>query len=66
MAAVDGEEFLLPNEVAARLGVSPRTVARWARMGLLPCVVTLGGHRRFRWEDVQAVALRMQEGTGAS
>jgi excisionase family DNA binding protein len=33
---------------AARLaGVGPSTVKRWADQGLLPCVRTVGGHRRF-------------------
>ncbi len=57
----DDKEFLLPSEVAQRLYVSPKTVARWATMGLIPCVVTLGGHRRFRREDVEAIAKRMAE-----
>ena len=54
------DELLLPSEVAARLGVSPKTVTRWAAMGLIPCIVTLGGHHRFRPEDVEAIARRMQ------
>ncbi len=61
MTAEHRDEFLLPSEVATTLGVAPKTVTRWARMGLIPCVVTLGGHRRFRREDVEAVARRMQE-----
>ena len=39
--------FLRSAEVAAILQVSPKTVARWARQGLLPCQRTLGGHRRY-------------------
>ena len=56
--------LLLPSEVAARLRVSPKTVSRWASMGLIPCVVTLGGHHRFRREDVEAIARLMEERTG--
>jgi excisionase family DNA binding protein len=33
--------------VAARLQVSPKTVARWAKDGRLPYRRTLGGHRRY-------------------
>jgi DNA-binding transcriptional MerR regulator len=33
--------------VAAVLQVSPKTIARWASQGLLPCQRTLGGHRRY-------------------
>ena len=51
--------YLTPGEVARILHVSPKTISRWAAQGLLPCVVTLGGHRRFRPEDVDAVSLRM-------
>ena len=66
MSADHDEEFLLPSEVARMLHVSPKTVARWADMGLIPCVVTLGGHRRFRPEDIATVARRMEERAGAS
>lgn len=52
-------EYLTPGEVAGRLHVSPKTISRWAADGLLPCLVTLGGHRRFRREDVDAIARRM-------
>jgi predicted site-specific integrase-resolvase len=35
--------FLRSAEVAAILQVSPKTIARWAQQGLLPCQRTLGG-----------------------
>lgn len=41
------EKFLRTSEVAQRLQVSPKTVARWAKEGRLPYLATLGGHRRF-------------------
>ena len=58
---MDDEEvgYLTPGEVARVLHVSPKTVSRWASQGLLPCLVTLGGHRRFRREDVEQVARHM-------
>lgn len=34
-------------------GVSPSTITRWARQGRLPCIHTLGGHRRYLADDVQ-------------
>jgi excisionase family DNA binding protein len=52
-------EYLTPGEVARMLHVSPTTISRWATNGLLPCVVTLGGHRRFRRADVEEAARRM-------
>jgi excisionase family DNA binding protein len=39
--------WLRAAEVAARLHVSPKTVARWAKDGRLPYRRTLGGHRRY-------------------
>jgi predicted site-specific integrase-resolvase len=42
------EQLVTPGQLAALLGVDPRTVARWRRTGLLdPHVVTLGGHHRY-------------------
>ncbi len=37
------------------------TVRLWASKGLLPSVTTLGGHRRFRAEDVEAFVARHQQ-----
>jgi excisionase family DNA binding protein len=41
------ERMLTAGEVAAAFGVEPKTVVRWADAGKLPCIKTLGGHRRF-------------------
>jgi excisionase family DNA binding protein len=43
------------GEAARRLGVPPRTIQEWARHGKLPCVRTLGGHRRFSAHDIDAL-----------
>ena len=51
--------YLKPSQVARILHVSPRTVDRWANQGRIPCVVTLGGHRRFALADVAGVAEEM-------
>lgn len=40
-------EFLSRREVARLFGVSPSTVTRWARTGLLQTVRTPGGHYRY-------------------
>lgn len=48
----DNDAYLLPNEVAALMHVSPKTVARWASQQKLPHVKTLGGHRRFRAGEI--------------
>jgi excisionase family DNA binding protein len=62
--AVRRTDYLTPTEVAQRLLVAPVTVRLWANKGLLPSVKTLGGHRRFRAEDVDAfVAQHLQVNT---
>ncbi len=51
--------YLTPGQAARILGVSPKTVNRWANDGHIPCAVTLGGHRRFRADVIAAVASSM-------
>lgn len=51
--------YLRAAEAAALLRVSPKTISRWAREGKLGHVVTLGGHRRFRRADIEALADRL-------
>lgn len=47
------EKLLTPGEVAAIFRVDPKTVTRWAKVGKLSSIRTLGGHRRFRESEVQ-------------
>lgn len=49
---IDGDELLTPSEVAALFRVDPKTVTRWAKAGKLTSIRTLGGHRRYRAEEV--------------
>ncbi len=44
---VESPRFLSRLDVARLFGVSPSTVTRWARQGLLQAVRTPGGHYRF-------------------
>jgi excisionase family DNA binding protein len=46
--------FLTSAEVAAHVGVSPRTVSNWIRDGHLKAYRTPGGHGRVAEEDLQA------------
>ena len=46
------EQLLTPGEVAALFHVDPKTVTRWASDCKLTCIRTLGGHRRFRADEV--------------
>jgi excisionase family DNA binding protein len=57
-------EYLTPGEVARLLHVSPKTVNRWANEGRIPCIVTLGGHRRFHRDEIEKVSERMAGGPG--
>ena len=52
----DGDESLGPSEVARVLGVTPKTVSRWAESGWLTGFITLSGHRRFRREYIEELA----------
>jgi excisionase family DNA binding protein len=42
-------------DVAVLFGVSAKTVTRWSRAGRLPCIRTLGGHRRYQADVVLRV-----------
>jgi excisionase family DNA binding protein len=58
--------FLRSAEAAAIFQVSPKTVARWAQKGLLPCERTLGGHRRYPEQAIrELVASLVQEVRGS-
>ena len=59
------DRLLPPAEVAALFRVDPKTVARWAQEGRLSAIRTLGGHRRFRADEVYALlAKRPGKGHG--
>jgi excisionase family DNA binding protein len=49
-------ELLTPAEVADMFRVNPKTVTRWARAGKISAVRTLGGHRRFRADEIRRYA----------
>ena len=53
------DDLLTPAEVAKLFRVDPKTVTRWAKAGKLSSIRTLGGHRRYRKEEVT----RILEGT---
>jgi DNA-binding transcriptional MerR regulator len=53
--------FLRSAEVAAILQVSPKTVARWAQLDLLPYQRTLGGHRRYPEPAIRELAASLRQ-----
>jgi excisionase family DNA binding protein len=52
MTVEPGPELLTPAEVAALFRVDAKTVTRWAQAGKLSSIRTLGGHRRYRADEV--------------
>ncbi len=50
-------KLITTREAAARLGVGTTTIKRWSDEGVLACVRTAGGHRRYREEDVATMLL---------
>jgi excisionase family DNA binding protein len=51
------EVLLTPSEVAGLFRVDPKTVTRWAKAGKLTSIRTLGGHRRYKESEVQALLI---------
>ncbi|MBV9447662.1 MAG: helix-turn-helix domain-containing protein [Streptosporangiaceae bacterium] len=54
--------LLTPAEVAAMFRVDPKTVTRWAKAGKLTSIRTLGGHRRYAGNEVDALIRESQSG----
>jgi excisionase family DNA binding protein len=50
------DPLLRPRQAARLLGVDPRQVTQWARLGLLESHRTAGGHHRFRLSTIQEFA----------
>jgi excisionase family DNA binding protein len=59
------DDLLSTVEVGRLAGVGPTAVKRWADQGLLPCVKTAGGHRRFHRGEVERF-LHAARGSGAT
>lgn len=55
MTAKREPELLTPAEVAALFRVDPKTVTRWAKMGKISSIRTLGGHRRYHADEIRAL-----------
>jgi excisionase family DNA binding protein len=58
------DRFYSTADLARVCGVSISTIKRWTDAGLLRCVRTPGGHRKFRVQDVAEAARRL--GLGAA
>ena len=51
----DPDDLLTTTEVGEILGVSGKTVSRYADLGTLPVLTLPSGHRRFRRSDIDAL-----------
>ena len=51
----ESQVLMTPAEVAALFRVDPKTVTRWSQKGKLHCIKTVGGHRRYLMDEVQAL-----------
>jgi excisionase family DNA binding protein len=58
-----GDRLLSPAQVAPLFGVASRTLTRWARLGKLTAVRTVGGHRRFRESEVWRLLNQVEHGS---
>ena len=59
------QEYYSQQEIATRLGVTSRTVKRWADRGAFPGYALWDGRRRlYRWTDVESF-LDQAKATGA-
>lgn len=50
--------MLTPRTVAAMFGVNVKTIRRWAAAGMLPHVLTVGGHRRYPEDQIKEMLTR--------
>lgn len=51
---MEAQKWLSLKQAAEQLAVHPTTLRRWADKGAIAVMVTPGGHRRFRPQDIRA------------
>ncbi len=61
MGSADAPQLLRSHEVATIFDVTERTVINWAAAGKLPSLRTIGGHLRFRRDDVMRLLSGAEE-----
>jgi len=58
-----GEELLTPREAADRVGMTPDTIRRWVKLGLLPMAMRYGLQGRYyrvRASDLEALIIKQE------
>jgi excisionase family DNA binding protein len=58
LEASNAPEYLTLGQAARLLGVSAKTVDRWARQGRIPFVTTPSGRRGFPCDKIKAITSR--------
>jgi len=53
-------DYLTPQEVGVIFHVNAKTVSRWAKQGKLPFMRTLGGHRRYPADQIEALVKELE------
>lgn len=51
----ESEKLISPKEASKMLGVSLSCLRNWEKAGKIKCVKTLGGHRRFKLEEIKRI-----------
>lgn len=54
------KDLITPDEAAELLGVTPKTLARWADDGRLWRTFTAGGQRRYDRDDVKRLKVELE------
>ncbi len=65
MSSEGQREYVSPGEGAEILRISPKTLSRWADLGWISCAVTLGGHRRFPRDEIEAIEAELARSNGS-
>jgi DNA-binding transcriptional MerR regulator len=47
------DEMLMPSQASRLLPIGIDTLAEYADKNLIPCIRTIGGHRRYRRRDIE-------------
>jgi hypothetical protein len=56
------EDYLTPEQLAGELNRSPRTIARWASLGIGPPVTVIGRQPHYRHGAVREWLLKQERG----
>ena len=49
------EKLITPKEAAKLLCITIDCLRKWERAGKIGCIKTLGGHRRYKLEDIEGI-----------